>query len=212
MQLHYRNTSILCLLTYNTAIPERFGAKDGSNAAVSTMKLKRRRKWGWMDMFGWAHLLLFSGTSHAPSCCDVFTFRVKVGSTAETDCPVLSSAKSCDCFTLSSCFGDEGCKPLRDAFLCNTRFPENHSLTQCGNHSWTFSHRHERAFKKPLGHTWCTQTQDSSLWHLGNRTEGWLWASARPPSSAWWASLAVRGEKFQFAFCLSDPRGEQHDK
>lgn len=45
-------------------------------------------------------------------------------------CPVLSSssAKSCDCFALSSCFWEEGCKLLRDAFICNAHFPENHSL------------------------------------------------------------------------------------
>lgn len=57
----------------------------------------------------------------------------------------------------------------------------------------TVTSRCEREFT-----TWCSQTLDSSLLRQGNRTEEWLWASVQPLSSAWWASLAVRGEKFTF--------------
>lgn len=46
----------------------------------------------------------------------------------------------------------------------------------------------------PLSLTCCNLTQDSSLWRLGSRREEWPWVAARPPSSAWWASRAARGE------------------
>lgn len=48
--------------------------------------------------------------------------------------------------------------------------------------------------RRILNRTWRIQTQDSSPLHLGSRTGEWLWAAALPPSSAWSASLAARGE------------------
>lgn len=116
------------------------------------------------------------------------------------------------------------CNPLHacpcngNAFIHNTHYPEmlpGHEVGNCwyrlplktnpwpnvGNvpeHS-AIDCTCERGFRKILSHTWCTQTQDSSLLHLGNRTEEWLWVSVPPPSSAWWASLAARGGERSFS-------------